>query len=296
MNILETYGEFELPEEKTTIEVIEDPIKAISSAWELFKRSISDIPEGTDNIYQKAVKFLEGGEKLKVDSKVVLELLNFEGESNYLKSLFLSAVHNVTDMKTLLIKQIKTERNNGLFTNLGYKLKKDKNLIIGYQAKDETNLLGYHSKGNIINRGKIYASELSITGVKINFGEIEYLYMDEPSRSTLYLNQKKIAYVYLLYPNLQENFINTGEIWNLCQKTDLINLGKIGAKDKSGKILNLNKIGKLQPLKLKLEEKLKEIEFLKDTMDVHKIDEFDFNKFKDETLKITKEIAKEVYE
>lgn len=43
------------------------------------------------------------------------------------------------------------------------------------------------------------------------------------------------------------------------------------------------------------EEKLKEIEFLKDTTDVNKIDKFDFNKFKDKTIEINKEIIKNIY-
>ncbi len=153
MRIIDAYGDFDLPEEKSVVEVVEDPAKVILSTYQMFydicSRKLEAREYPSDKIFSVANDMLKGKESLKLNDDSVKEILKEIGklEENYfyLAGAFLSAMHNAIDLKVLTINE-KTR-----VFQIGKKLKQGKTLVLGHDFT--ANYIGYESEGNILNYG-----------------------------------------------------------------------------------------------------------------------------------------------
>ncbi len=183
MSAIDRYGEFELPEEKVKIEIVENPVRTVMSAYELFRkmaderiekyfRSIRTLlpKKEIEELYDSAVKLFEGKEKLRIDldaSADILDLIRRKIRMYDATGLFLSALQNKTDLEALLIHNFPAKLDY-----LGYQLDSSKKLITD---KTDVWFLGNCCRGIIINSSNNYNNEFAKeaeNGIQINLGRI----------------------------------------------------------------------------------------------------------------------------
>lgn len=318
MSTIDNYGKFEVPEEKTQIEIIEDPINCIISSFELFKKMHGEIwksvfsePEKVQKIYLSALKIFENKQNLRIGIKDMNELTKiFKSERQSAQNtagLFLSALQNETAIDTLII-------TSPLELNLlGYKLKQKKRIILGENIT--TYNLGSNAKGGIIvNKGNAtYLGYLSEGGIQINKEQSTHL--GTGGKKSININQGITQYLGNNNCTADGIYINQG----MCRvfgvehggKGLYINLGEMQSNiiedihPYRSKVIRLNhytcfKKPELKLLKSKLEQKLGELDFLENITDnpsdeeLKLLKEFDEIQFEKELANICEEI-KEVY-
>lgn len=300
MTGIDSYGEFELLEEKSVIEVVEDPVKTVLSLFDLFHtkfmtRSCWNLEE----IYVECEKAFEGKEKLKPNFNDVNEILKGFEQKPYVKwadisiGLFLSAMHNSTATDVLFLKK-------GIWHYSGYKLAQDKTLITGFGFKKEIfSYVGEEGKGNIINYGYLHnLGDRYKNGLTINLGETAR--QGSYSENGLHINQKTTE-MFGSYAKA-EVFINTGTVKDVCDRVININASlKSPFLEKAINLYQHSGTEKIVALRTDLDSKLEQIAFLKKIKEVgcEKIVEqarkFDWKKFKQEITAKAEEI-KEHYE
>ncbi len=174
MSILDAYGDFDLPEEKSVIEVVEDPAKVILSTYEVYNKICSKL-NGLElhlNAYDRAKKLFEGKEKLKPDEKSVKKILeeitkhSSENRHFFETGAFLSAMQNMIDLEVLTINE-----KLKVF-HIGTNLKDGKTLVLG--PKFYANYIGAGCKGNILNYGTGGSFSPFLKGTHINNGNITF--------------------------------------------------------------------------------------------------------------------------
>ncbi len=334
MSAIDAYGEFELPEEKSEIEVIKDPVRFVSSSYDafdvIFKKKSRQFPtsgqysELKEALYSAGESFFAEKE-LKFNEaqiKKVLELLDKEKYDifypTYVKNgMFLSALQN-----TCIDKLIVDNVNH--FHELGYRLKRNKWLVIGKNAMDihagvsEKNVgfVGYNSEGNIINNSEhIYHLGMwSECGVYLNNARSKTF--GDGSKGGIFINNKhaerfgsaaKNDGVYI-NNNKTEVFaadekgtaINNGYMihespWS--NTNNIINIKKY--KTHMSYAIELPRFKELSHLKQKLEDKLKEIDFTKTLNElsyeeqIKQAERFDWQKFEQDIKELAQNINEE---
>lgn len=308
MNAIDNYGDFDLPEEKIGIEIIENSFNTIINCYHQFKAVIEKNKDDLyreDLVYENAEKLFLGKENLQIkddEIKYLLNAIKIHTYPNDRTGLFLSALHNKTLTDILFIDEFKDEW-------FGYKLGEGKTLVIG--SKTKAGLLGKLAKGNIINYGDISMCGYdSFKGLQINFGDI----WKQGLRSSggVQINYNKLSFI---RPNNALN-INKNSQPDLSNKKNstknlppdiLWQMGDYGGTP----ILEYNiyykntVIDTNQPLlnniKQKMDEKLKDLEILKSLNNspcdeiIKYIRKINFQKLEKELIKIADEI-KEKYE
>lgn len=304
MTRIDSYGEFELPEEKTEIEVMEDPVKTVLSLFDLFhtkfmKRSCWNLEE----IYVECEKTFEGKEKLKIEFKDMNEILKGIEQKQYVKcsdvsiGLFLSAMHNSTATDVLFLEK-------GVWHYSGYKLTQNKTLITGFGFKKEIfSYAGEEGKGNIINYGYLHnLGERDKNSLTINLGETAR--QGNYSENGLHINQKTTQ----MFGNYAKAgvFINT-ETVKIVEKDVCDKVIKINANAKSPFLENAINLyqhsgtEKIAVLRTDLDSKLEQIDFLRKIKElgcekiIKQTRKFDWKKFKQEITAKAEEI-KEYYD
>ncbi len=279
MSAIDNYGEFDLPEEKTRIEVVEDPVKTVLSCYKWFVELIlKENPlVSIDQIYQTAVKTLDGKEKLNFTAKEIERIVKQSDVDRY-ANLFLSALHNQTNLKTLII-------NSPNFMTIGYELKNNKTLVIG--PKINVDPAYQFTNGTVINYGKsechMYDSNKK-PAFFMNYGEIGYLITQNGgiclNKNIIYdIGKDEITCINIGYPI---------QIFD-SDKQEKIQENTIYHKNSNIAMTQINR---------SLIQKLEEISFLETLQELsyeqqfEKVDKVDFNKFEQEL----KEIVEEIYE
>ncbi len=279
---IDSYGEFELPEEKPQIEIVENPVQVVNSLYEIFKTKIKriDINNKTSSkMYGLAEELLLEKKDLKIKGSEIEEILNFlrkENDSKSLIGLFLSALNN-TVINTLIINDFSK------LHHIGYLLAKDKKLLLG--EKVLAIWAGYAGQGVLINNGGVInLADEATDGVQINNGRIA-TFAFYNSGSPVLINNGLV----------EEHFscsistglsINNGTLESMLNRYNRHNI--INLKNKS-------KNKKTNLLKFRLQNKISELDFLKnlknETYDsvANKLDAFDFNKFKQEIINMCRE-------
>lgn len=301
MSVLDNYGEFELPEEKSKIEVVEDPVKMVISSYEIFEKVATKIVNDKNIylepkaqlIYDEAVKLFNGKEQLKLTDKEAEKIVEFVKPKTFrlmdyfsIEGYFLSALHNTTTLDVLLI-----DKSNNFFS-LGYKLKKNKTLIFGPNVN--CYCLGESCQGDVINLGIVHHfAKKAIDGVQLNFwiGDEQALYAE----NGIQINLSKHDYLIGFQGHLTKggiqinvgNIYNQGaSIWNL-EGGIQINLGKMAPY--SNTMINLTDSflsSKVKKLKKKLEKELEKVEIFENLFlgmsyerKVNMVRQFDWNSF-----------------
>lgn len=304
MSAIDNYGELEVPEEKTEIEVIEDPTKTIASSYQIFcglgkKRfkgafkyggwsEIKYCKTDLEDLYQIAIDVLKDKEKLRynyADLKPIFELLKPKQNNFHVVfgGIFLSALHNIANTDAILFNE-----KNKLLCQLGYRLKENKTLVVGHRVYSDD--VGTLSQGNIINLGMVERlGRESYEGRIINYGFV-CSYLSLHGENAVRINN---------------NFVREFRYHDSC-KALVINAGVTADEYVPEKVINLNRKLPLnlhfsQPendkflLRNKLEEKLKDAECLEKLKYVSSEDEiikiaseFDFNKFEKELREVAK--------
>ncbi len=159
MSILDAYGDFDLPEEKSVIEVVEDPVKTVLASYDLYTESIKEIMhfhgmKFVKKLYFEAAKIFEG-RKINVDEKQIKEIIKMLMTKEVVlkewwlqsipKGVFLSAVHNFSSLETLVVEEFSDS------SILGENLKPDKKLILGPAVNAD--YVGENAEGIILNYG-----------------------------------------------------------------------------------------------------------------------------------------------
>ncbi len=303
MSAIDAYGEFDLPEEKSAIEVVEDPVKSVLSCYDFFiktsvfaenrgrYRDTSILPQ----IYDKVADVFKGKESLKWDSvqlecliKNLAEKMKKSGDE-VVDGLFLSALLNQTNIKTLYI----NESVN--FRYMGYELKKDKTLAVG--SKVSAFYLGCLGKGNTINLSNLYIQGVQTSGgIHINKGKISGL--QGAGGAGIFINRGYAFSQGLNYLN-DNIFINdehTTEQGNYDLKGLFINLKNLEQFDKKA-VIDLSSATTCV-LRQELQQKLYELDFLDRLEDMNyeqafnAVDSFDWNKFEDDIKRIAERIRR----
>ncbi len=273
-NILGGYGEFDLPEEKSAIEVVEDPVKAVVSFYDFWKKTYRPVRKvnylsriGADVIYSDFVNlFDEKIKKLKLNERHVPEILNvLKTNASHLDftGLFLSFVINESDLKYFVITEFPK-----VIEQFGFKLKKDKSIFTGSEAL--TNHTGHFSEGNIINFAKNDClSYFSEGGLVINYGYARTF--AENSKNGVYITKTDPEY----FGGGPATMITPSVVFNL----EIMKI--ILMCDKS-----------LSSIKQNLDDKLKETCIFDDLGNkphdeiLQKMKSFDFKKFEKDILEI----------
>ncbi len=346
MSAIDNYGEFDLPEEKTRIEVVEDPVKTVLSCYEMYcthieksKKFIS-IEDKLSKFYEKGLKILEGKEKLKIEknqTKQILDIIFSKEDEEYVsKEMFLSALINETANDFLIVNKLKSKidpRLNYHLEFIGYQLKKGKTLILGQRIS--SNNAGYRGKGGIIiNRGDARnLGSYYLDGILVNLRRGEDCFSSYSQNTTIINTGMCGAIGNVSKIGLVINLGNTQVLGNESENEVIINLGSTehfgtGAKNsilinmkdiknaldkyKTGEkyylgigsenciLISTKEIDKAitpyKQQKIKLEQKMQEIEFLKtlkeenDEEAVRQIKNFNFKKWEEEVKEIAKEI------
>ncbi len=249
MSVIDNYGEFELPEEKAEIEVVEDPVKTVLSAYEVYEKIANELmwkrlADAPEVFYFEAKKVLEGHEKLEINADNAKEILKVLSQKNKDPSMqpgfFLSALQNNTNLEILVIDGMHNS------THFGYKLGKNKKLVVGRAIN--TSAIGINSEGIIINYE--YVKEMgrnTAGGLQINFGSVTRYAND--AKEGLHININKVSYHF--------GSLNGGLHINASRR---YTLGLINVLD-----LNKSEYGLSKPqtkLKRRLENRLKELKVL----------------------------------
>lgn len=285
MTAIDNYGEFELPEEKSVIEVVEDPVKVILSMYELFKavseRKISkeiikeyganwvyDV-QFRDGLYEETEKLFDGKEKIKLSDeqvKQVVGVVKKEAIPWDTSGIFLSALQNKTQLDLFIVDNMKT----GV---LGHKLKPNKTIVVGPRTSAIT--LGRKAQGNTMNLGNMkYQGVEASNGMHVNAGDLWYYGWACGSKNKeIYISIKKI---YSEFDNWEGNRIVT-----------YTHLAEKGIQ--TIYFFEENKINNLQGAS----DKINELDFLKTTKDTDelakKIRSFDFKQFEEQLRRIVRE-------
>lgn len=177
MSVISHYGEFEAPEEKTEIEVVEDPVRAVLSCYDFFKQSTKDFANknkydytSVPLIYDSAVKIFDGKEKLSPSPIQMMEIFDemSSSEKKYdYTGLFLSALLNKTALDVLIIIHPFHE-----LEFIGHLLALDKTLFLGPNiSENPIQQIGFKCKGNVINNchGVVDFATGAKNGVQINY-------------------------------------------------------------------------------------------------------------------------------
>ncbi len=192
MGIADNYGEFEVPEEKSVIEVVSDSLKEILSCQELFKKIADKKLEGhhflsyahthiLSQLHKDCKKIFEGKQKLKPNEEEIKEIIKAvrkTAKSYDGSGVFLTEMLNETGIDKLIIEPFPLhEKYKEPITieHLGYCLKKNKLVIITKNTRMSN--LGENSEGNIINNGQVYQEmgEGAENGIQINYGHVRSL-------------------------------------------------------------------------------------------------------------------------
>lgn len=282
MSTIDNYGEFDLPEEKSTIEIVEDPVKVILACYDVFQRMKTEAFKetsypGWSPIYNFAVKTFKDKEKLKPFPKDIEQIFkNLKADSS--NGFFVSALHNTLNFKTM----IANFKDKIWIDDIGYRLKEDKNLII---IDSNARVSGAEdSQGNIINYGQLINTHLA-SGLLVNYGEINLI--DFVSNG-IHINNKKI---HILYYSDDIRYINNADHKTRWMAGPIA--GPIAGNVEKGMIFYKNKL--LQQNQ-KLQDTLAEIKFLETFTDlscekqVELVDNFNFKKFKTDIEQIVQEI------
>ncbi len=315
MSILDAYGDFDVPEEKSVIEVVEDPVKVIISCYDLFKRTSKQFfkndwyrSEKKDLVYNEALKVYEGKQELKVDEKQLEQIIeelrkrakNFDGTG-----LFLSAMLNTTKINMLFVDEFPE------LDLIGYKIGKNKAVIlgpknnsfeIGGSAKEgsvtinqgTTDFQGCEAEGGShINQGTIhYDQGLGATGGNhINQGTTQYQGWYASGGNHINQGTTHDQGWYVSGGNHINQGTTTTQGYNATGGNH-INI-KTVKKDKGKLVIDLSQ--KQHPLKSQLEQKLDELEFLK-TKDADRliqlINDYNWKKFDIQLNEICEKIKK----
>lgn len=290
MGIADNYGEFEVPEEKSVIEVVEDPVKSIISYYDLFKRVCKKITKNVEfadhntykQIYKESLKLMEEKEDLKINGETLenikQKILN-EKERNTCPSLFLSCIHNTMNIQTLIVNNFPRQ------LYLGYELKPNKTLIIGPQMSVWD--AGDHCEGNILNYGEIsHLASYAKGGVQIN--HCYCTSMAYASEGGIQISTGKTSNTVGPYATGGIQIQNEILMQYLDKETKIHNWSNL---------IRTNK--RLQQLQKKLEEKINETKFLEQAdlpfeEQIKKVNLFDFKKFEKEMTEICGQIP-EIY-
>ncbi len=156
MNILDAYGDFDVPEEKSVVEVVEDPVKIVLASYDLFKKiSKNEIKNNgyknesdIEPVYLQGLKVFVEKTELKPDAEQLEEIINElrkKAEKLDGTGVFLSALINTTKISMLFVDEFPK------LDQIGYRLKKNKTIILG--PKNISFELGLFAEGNTINQG-----------------------------------------------------------------------------------------------------------------------------------------------
>ncbi len=232
MGIIDAYGDFELPEEKSVIEVVEDPIKIIDACYEIFLKILDQKNKNNpawmaydteiEKYYLECCRIFEGKEKLKAEQKDLLDFL--EGKVH--SGLFVSALQNITSIDKLIIDKPK---NNEIHQYMGHRLKPNKLLI----NKAGVCHLGRYCEGTIINMGKIHCcfAKDANGGLQITTKRVRGPGAKKGIRIAAYgqylvvnnhhLEYKNIDYIIALDNKIRElNFLYLNEATDLIEKVE----------------------------------------------------------------------------
>lgn len=238
--------------------------------------------------------------------RIVADNDNEQASKNYddRRGLFLSALQNKTSMDVLIIEP------NTNFGNIGYKLEKNKTLIITKNAKSYWT--GEYSRGNIINNGEAYQMcARTENGIQINNGTINYSFASIATGGLQINNYNSFSGEHLAHDAKGGLQINIGYANTFAYGIEggmQLNLGIIrkfarflyyreyeigGIKIDLSYPSKLNE--KQKELRTQLQNKIEELDFLKkaklDDKTINRIKKYNFNKFEEETKKICEEIA-----
>ncbi len=297
MNVIDNYGDFDLPEEKSVVEVIEDPVKVIISCYDLFKKiskcTIKNSWYGDDNtvkqLYEESLKIFVEKTELKPDAGQLEEIINElrkKAEELDGTGVFLSALVNTTKISMLFVGEFPK------LDQIGYRLKKNKTIILG--PKNTSFELGGFAEGNTINQGTTtYQGYNASGGNHINQGTIQQ-YQGYNASGGNHINQGTIQQ-YQGYNARGGNHIiqgtTTHQGW-YASGGNHINIKTV--KEIKGKLV-IDLSQKQHPLKSQLEQKLDELDFLK-TKDADRliqlINDYDWKKFDIQLNEICEKIKK----
>ncbi len=172
-SLLDRYGNLPVPEEKTRLAVIENPVDVANAAFHLWKQTADAYPVNykdwqLDSIYDEAVSCLSPhAEAFKDVKDGELEAIISETIPHKHSGLFLSALLNSTDLQML----------NCMFPvknfYLGYKLAPGKFLVA--EKGSECIMLGYRAAGGVLaNLGTAYSfAQLASGGTQVNYATAE---------------------------------------------------------------------------------------------------------------------------
>ncbi len=356
MSIIDAYGDFELPEEKSVIEVVEDPIKIIDACYERFVKLCEKIRKQFQSewiLYQDGAHFAEEAynqmckffdekqlKKLNINQNSALEFLRTKAMPQDHSGIFLSALQNNSNLDKLILTDFPRgcssyPQHAATIEGIGYRLKESKILVL--EQDISANYVGEHSEGIIINKGTVgWLGNSTKKGIIINKGNAECSFANY-CKDGIQINEGSCQYMAVLAKDgiqinngivgiNQRNSLNlmdfllggflTRELppkWGL-----LCNLSKGGIHINNGKIhginyhpegtkgleINLNKsyLNKIRKrifnqkkykLEKKLQNKLKELEFLKtnNTEELVKyVEAYDWKTFEQEIKTIAEEI------
>ncbi len=319
MSIIDNYGDFDLPEEKSVVEVVEDPVKVVSSCYDLFKKIIGGKTKENNwywddstvkQLYEESLKIFVEKTELKPDAGQLEEIINElrkKAEELDGTGVFLSALVNTTKINRLFIDKFPK------LNQTGYRLKKNKTIILG--PKNISCKLGQFAEGNTINQGTTTHQGYNASGGNhINQGTIQQ-YQGYNASGGNHINQGTITYQGECASG--GNHINQGTITyqgECASGGNHINQGTIqhdqGWGASGGNHINIKTVkeskGKLvidlsqkqHPLKSQLEQKLDELKFPEQTKKAtpeettKKINEYDWQKFDKEINEICEKIKK----
>ncbi len=256
MNILDAYGNFDLPEEKAVIEVVEDPVKTILSTYKLFRGTVEKKlnekelegygpnwvyeKEFRNYLYEETAKLFDGKEQTKLSDEQLKQVtceIKYKQKPWDATGIFFSALQNKTQLELLVADGLPA------ISVIGYKLKPNKTVVLGPETKAIS--LGYQAEGNTINLGEVrYQGAEATKGMHINSGALDFMGW------ALFGEQSKGVWVnigrFLAYFSIEENIAL--------------------AQDGVSRMLKYEDFEKsLQKKPSRLEKKLKELDFLKAT-------------------------------
>jgi hypothetical protein len=194
------YGSLAPPEERTRIEVVENPVTLARAAHHIWHPAASKLIRDNEyawlpidgmceRIYRlahdqlaacaKAFAHVKPAELEAIISTIDARDRRTKGAMRYTPGLFLSALLNATELREL----------DGVFKYwvLGYRLAPGK-AIIARPGSDMT-VLGYHSRGTIINHGNArYMGDDASGGLQVNFGTVEESMAGDSSGDGVHIN------------------------------------------------------------------------------------------------------------